>query len=683
MTNNTELESANTSEHEASAEVRTGEQVISKSIDDIDDVESRITAVLGIQPGSAEAIKLTDEALVDIANYELSSDEFTAEERRDVVEDVVIESAIEMAHGAMPNQTALSIFNVPKNSDSISDVVQRLNKTHATLPSGHEAGLLVEKAMKDLTEHPVMQETPGTVEYITSNEAKTEQEKTIDAAVERAERAAEAGIERSDFQGPEVRRAIKSYYVDHETTLTVIEAIAAGTLSAEDKEKLLTKKSSDSAEESIFDKAISASIRLGDGGETEKRDNILLATLGDVYEEPCVGQRTLDEADIDELARRKSDVEDMLKPPLYDNKEARIDSAKRGIELAQVAARNETRDAGQLLFHNTFFGHDVDMNGSLRGRHQQEGSQDKVNVTTGNIAGHSSLTHWSEMYDPIGYKWATDSTEKADKGMALTLAVPLGEVIKQAPLARGMEYANVDAKAGRDVDASQIGHEGQKVVGEIGSGGMDSVGHATPNVDRVFWASKESVSEGASYDVPVGGTDIMQLDPERGIEMPVVYAIQSDNDRLRNYNETLRKVPPGDTELRQDMDTLSQREMLHKYGQALDDPNNGIGYGYPTRIDIQDLRLSTASPASQWISGGADIRLTGGEPGARSDYQAAAAEPYIRGIQKESIDRFAGSYVVPLRAVKMNFRSNTRDNSVINQYGTSLDEVVSRATYPR
>jgi len=164
MTNNTELESINTSEHEASVEVRSGEQIISQSIDDIAAVESRVTTELGISSGTAEAVRMTDEALVDIANHELSSDDFTPAERRDAVEDIVIESAIEMAHGATPDKTALAMFTVTKHPGDISEVVDKLNESHATLPSGHEAGPLVMKAIDELSNHPVMAGEPLVVE---------------------------------------------------------------------------------------------------------------------------------------------------------------------------------------------------------------------------------------------------------------------------------------------------------------------------------------------------------------------------------------------------------------------------------------------------------------------------------------------------------------------------------------
>lgn len=686
MTNNTELENLQSSEYETSAEMRTGETIITKSLDDIDAVEERVTAELGVERGTAEAVKLTDEALVDIANYELNTpDDFTAEERRDVVEDVIIESAIELAHGATADQTPLSVFDVRKHPGEISEIINTLNKTHSLLPSGQEAAPLVMKAIDELNDRPVMQEMPGTIEYIPSNETEAEKETTIDAATRRAERAAEAGIEHSDFQGPEVSRAIKSYYADHEVALTVIEAMVNGTLSETDKTKLFAaKQEGDDSADSLFTEALKASAQLYEKGDVNARNILLAATLKDIYREPCVGQQTLDEAAIAELAKRKADIDTVLQPRQLDDRDERIQFEADTIRAAQQEAQSETRNAGQLLFHNTLFGRDVITNNSLRGRHQQEGTQDSVNITTAAIEGHSSLIHWSEIYDPITYKNVMQNNATIDKAMATTIAVPLGEITKKAPYARGLEYANVEAKPGRSVNASRIGHEGEKVIGEIGAGAPDSIGKNFAAVDRVFWASRDNFEAAASYDVAIGGVDIMKEDTSSGIEMPVVYSIQSDNDRLRNYNDASRKSDADKvTEWRGDIEELSQRDFLKKNGEGFDSVGSGTGYGYANRISIQDIQLNNESPAAQWLGGGANVSLAGSDREANFQQQAAQAEPYIRAIQKESMDRFAGTYVVPLRAANMQFESNDRDNRITNAYGDSLKTAIARANLPR
>ena len=683
MTNTAELESLNNGEHEASAELRTGEQIIAKSLDDIDIVETRVTSELGVTRGTAEAVKLTDEALVGIANFELNSPDFTADERRDAVEDVLVETATELAHGATPNQTALSIFTVSRHPEDISNIVDILNKTHSELPNGEQAAPLLINAIAELNGHRVMKETPGNLEYVTNNESKPEKEATIDAATERAERAAEAGIERSDFQGPEVRKAIKSYYADHEVALTVIEAMVTGTLSQEDKTKLFAaKQPGDDSAESIFSKALKTSAQLYEKGDIIGRNAMIDDMLHDIYREPCIGQQTLEQANIAELAKRKNDIKDLLEPPRW-NKEDSIRMEADSIRYAQDAARNETRDAGQLLFHNTLFGRDVIANNSLRGRYEQRGTQDVVNISTAAIEGHSNLIHWSEKYDARGYKQVMQNNVGVDKAMAVTYAAPLGEIVKVAPFARDMQYANVDAKQGRTVEASRIGHEEKEVVGEIGAGAADSFGKDIPSIDRVFWGSDESLEKAAGYGIAIGGADIMKLDPKTGVEMPVVFAIQSRSDQLRNYNDASRKSDEAVAlEWRKDIETLSQDEFLRKNGQAIDNIDSGTGYGYANRVTIQDIKLETESPAADWLRGGADVTLGGNDREAPFRDISAQAEPYIRAIQKESIDRFAGTYVVPLRAANMKFDSNSRDNRVSNAYGEGLKKAIARANYP-
>ena len=684
MTQQIELETIQNSEHEASVEKRTGEQIVSKSLEDIDVVETRVTDELGVARGSAEAVKLTDEALVGIAEHELSSPDFTVEERRDAVEDVVVESAVELAHGATPDQTPLSIFTFNKHPGEISDVVDKLNETHATLPSGHEAAPLVMEAIDALSRHSVMGESSDKVEFITSNEAKGEKELTIDAAMERARKSAEAGIERSDFQGPEVRKAIKSYYADHEVALTVVEAMANGTLTEADKKALFAPKiEGDDTPVSIFSEALKTAVSLEEKGDREQRDKVLAAILKDAYKEPCVGQQSLSQEMVHELAGRKVDTQMILDPSPWPDRARDVQYEESAILAAQEAARNETRDAGQLLFHNTVYGRDVISNGALRGREQQGDTQDKVNITTADWEGHSSLIHWSELYDPKSYKQLMQNNAGTENAMAMTFAVPIGEVIKKAPIARGLEYANVDAKPGRTVEASVIGHEGERVIGEIGAGASDTVGHAIPAIDRVFWASTDGFKEGATYDVQIGGDDIMKYDPQLKIEVPVVYSIQSDSDRIRNWGQAnkLSENTPGLLDKhREDFATLSQRDFLKAHAEQFDSADSGVGYGYAERVTIEDVHLSTESPAAEWVNGGAEARLTGSENGASFDQLASKAEPYIREIQKQSMDRFAGTYVVPLRATPMKFEIANTDNRINDPYGGKLQETVRRAS---
>jgi len=680
MTNKLEIEALNNSELEASVEQQTGEQIISKSLDDIDIVETRVTSELGIERGTAEAVKVTDEALVDIANYELNSDDFTAEERRDVVEDVVIESAVELAHGATPDQTALFMFDASKHPGEISQILDTLNETHATLPNGAEAAPLVMEAIAELSGRVDTYEPFANIEFSTNNEAKAE---TMDAATERAERAAAAGIERSNFDGPEVREAIHSYYTDHEVALSTIEAIANGTLSEADKKQLLqSNQATGNSNESIFAAALEKSLKLDAKANITGRNFLLTAALKDIYKEPCIGQQTLDEAAIDEIANRKVAAEKLLSPYSRGDDDSRIENEKLSMMRAQEAAKNETRDAGQLLFHNTLHGNDVITNGTLQGRHQQQEIHGKVNLTAGDIEGHSVLAHWSETYDPIGYKQEVKNNSVVEQAMAVTIAVPLGEMVKQAPYARGLEYATVGAKQDRAVQTASVGHENAPITGEIGPGSADTVGRDHASIDRVFWASTDSLEEGAAYDVKINGADIMKRDPLSDVEMPVVYAIQSDSDRLRGYNHMNKNIQPDKLDtLIKDTKELSQRELTRKYGQGVDSVGSGAGYGYANRVNIEDIRLSTQSSADQWLNGGADMQLRGSDAEASFEVQAANAEPYIRAIEKESIERFEGTYVVPLRAAIMKFNSNTGDNSVSNQYGQEMKESVARVDH--
>lgn len=146
-----------------------GQAVITGSLEDIDVVEKRVTHELGIAPGTAEAVTVTDEALVAIAEHTITSPWASEADRVDVVQDVAVETALEMDAGAPPDHTALARFQPADYPKELREVAEVLAADHATLPSGHEAAPLLTEAIQKLSNDPVVTEPgdiAGTVEYV-------------------------------------------------------------------------------------------------------------------------------------------------------------------------------------------------------------------------------------------------------------------------------------------------------------------------------------------------------------------------------------------------------------------------------------------------------------------------------------------------------------------------------------
>jgi len=166
MTLQLELESINDDEQQKSPELRSGQQIVIDSIESIQEVESQVTTTLGIGTGTPEAITVTDEALVAIANHQLNSNESNTQERREALDDVIIESAMEIVHGATVNQTPLAKTDIQRHGDEVNMAVGTLKQTDARLPDGREVAELIEEAIDELEHGPDKQGERGQIEAL-------------------------------------------------------------------------------------------------------------------------------------------------------------------------------------------------------------------------------------------------------------------------------------------------------------------------------------------------------------------------------------------------------------------------------------------------------------------------------------------------------------------------------------
>lgn len=187
------LKLQNSSERE-----KQGKAIIEKSLDDIGAVQARVTERLHLAPNSAEAIRATDEALVHIAESYLDSLGASAEEKKDAVEDVVIESALERDYGIKRALTPAAVLELDGHGPDIDQVIANLHETHAKLPSGHEAAVIMTDEVADLAKHSVMEESPGVVEFVEKAPMLTEV--LIQERLKKDESSVdELGIKRPEF----------------------------------------------------------------------------------------------------------------------------------------------------------------------------------------------------------------------------------------------------------------------------------------------------------------------------------------------------------------------------------------------------------------------------------------------------------------------------------------------------
>lgn len=203
---------------------------------------------------------------------------------------------------------------------------------------------------------------------------------------------------------------------------------------------------------------------------------------------------------------------------------------------------NDTRMAGQLLYHNTGHLDDIAKSGGLMSRLEQKRRTGTMNMQTreANFGEHHSVVpHFSETYDPWGYK-TTRGIKGADGHVSTgTIAIPLANIIEAAPYARDAQYAVVTAKTESILEKVPV-HD---TVDHTGVGSIDEPGEF--GSDRVFFASAT----------------------QSGDKAPDEYILKNGGPRTPETRNVLIFV--GDEEIAAS-------------------PTYGLGEQFPDRLHIQD-----------------------------------------------------------------------------------------------
>ena len=201
---------------------------------------------------------------------------------------------------------------------------------------------------------------------------------------------------------------------------------------------------------------------------------------------------------------------------------------------AQTKFWQDTRFAGQLLFHNSPNMPQTRAEGRLLPRRMQLARNGTLSNFTSlqNNNGdlHSPMVHWSEMYDPDGYK-------SIDQGG--TIAMSLGEIIDVAPIARDAEYGRLRLKPER-ANAIKKRISVTSSVGSIGAGGSD--GQGAGGSDRTFYSSAHDVEPNAPLETAPDGHEFRLSRQDIAIVRSEAEAITAQQSGLGDSFPTVKGV---------------------------------------------------------------------------------------------------------------------------------------------
>lgn len=447
---------------------------------------------------------------------------------------------------------------------------------------------------------------------------------------------AEEAMERSEFVATsELRNGLRSFYESHYAMAGVIEmgmqdisdpdvaarqqpslenivksSIHTGSALAERIQSLAehggnyTDPSNAYVEDTL---PLLASVRLArlqhpDDKRLERAEiTAQLMAVQNLFAEVSVGTTTVGPQEIDTINKLHSAVTkriessglfeqtDAYGQPVYIPKDLQAEGsrwqikdriAERGstanIESAQAMFWQDTRHAGQLLYHNSSNFRSLWRQGAIRTRRVQLAQSGKLAELTTDVHSnsygderhhHSPTVHFSEQFDPQGYRGRAGSLD------AGTLAMPMAEVIKTTPFARNAEYGTVQLKPGSHVKEMVALHD---TLGNIGWGSNDTQGSSSN--DRTFYRSPYDTAPDApleqapdGYEYTFAGTPMLRIalgDQERenietrawgtGENVPTTRIIEADPKHLLDE----------ESKIEQQLKTL-QQQVLEQYPDQL------------------------------------------------------------------------------------------------------------------
>ncbi len=410
---------------------------------------------------------------------------------------------------------------------------------------------------------------------------------SLSAATSEAYDRSEIAIDKCDFvRSPELRNALLEYYKDHYRLATVLDKVIDQEITERDLAVLSKDKIADNYDinQTAEDLLALAANPQADRVDVLKRVQAITESM--LFQEVCVGATTVGKEEVSIVegifAKLKAtalaehltyndsngDLHWRTKIPTprpFDRdfpREAKIEEVISRIETRGTGVWEDSRLAGQMLFHNTPFMKNVAFDApdgipfTLRSRSdrlQSDGSF--VSGTAEGAPGyemHTNDPHFCETYRSADYKTQNKTKVAADVTPA-TIALPLAEIVKIAPYARDCQYGILEVKDSALLE--KVPYNDRIVIGGTGFGGnFDIMGES--GEDRVFFADKNDPVKGHNYRINLGRI----MTPEG---KPMAHIIQLQADYMR-------------------------------FG-AHEVPDYGVGYGYPVthRLPYDNRRGSS------------------------------------------------------------------------------------------
>ncbi len=180
---------------------------------------------------------------------------------------------------------------------------------------------------------------------------------------------------------------------------------------------------------------------------------------------------------------------------------------------------NDSRHAGQLLFHYSYSHGAIRQSGALRPRRMQmqhnSGEYNSFNAKT--IDGKtlwSPMVHWNEKFEGT-------SSDAID---AATFAVPIEKIVENAPYGRDAEYGILSLKADRAAEVDKR----LSVFAELGNSTTgDHAQGAAGSTDRSFYSSPRDIDPNAPIEEAPDGHEFPLDSPD--IYIVTIGHEQSDN----------------------------------------------------------------------------------------------------------------------------------------------------------
>lgn len=372
----------------------------------------------------------------------------------------------------------------------------------------------------------------------------------------------ESAVDTSEFEATaEIKGAIKGYYEDHYKTAKLLEqVIEAKPIDPELLTDDATKLQSEQMTQHL-QRLVSLS---GDGdpsGRAEQLRGVGDMLTRELFAESAVGQTTISEQ---ELA---------LKVGLYRQLEA-VGQAEgvpidtKSDEMLRESSEHSTkkfwedsRHAGQLLFHNTPFADELASSGfKLQTRSKQEATSGSYRSATMDSAGWSQSIHFSETFMSDSYKRELNGTRADKVTIGATVAVPLAEVIKTTPYGRLGEYGVIGLKDPTTAAKATINDEAIVATKNHwhNAGKVDDT-PGKDGLDRTFYADGKEREAGENYEIDFG----VGMASSNGNTSHVIY-------------------------LQRDIDTAHRKQYMQNAGNIDARIDFGSGYGVPQR-DVLDF----------------------------------------------------------------------------------------------